>query len=183
MKLQDDITDSPTLKIGDKAPNFVLLAETGKEWRLSDQFGKVTALLFYPKNETLVCTRQMCSVRDNWLDYLETKAVVIGVSPGTIKEHRHFSRRYRLPLPILADPRREITKIYGKHRLLPIQLTRAVVIIDAHGFIRYRQIMLRAFRPTDRSVITSIYAARTDFLHEHISRIVGEARERNKYLG
>lgn len=182
MKLQDDAIHAPILKVGDKAPDFVLISETGKEWRLSDNLGKVTALLFYPKNETLVCTRQMCSVRDNWLNYLETKAVVIGVSPGTAKEHRHFSRRHRLPLPILADPQRAITRIYGKHRLLPIQLTRAVVIIDAHGFIRHRQIMLRAFRPTDRSVITSIYAARTDFLHEHISHIVSEARERNKYL-
>ena len=182
MRLQDDSTDSSILKVGDKAPDFVLKTEKEKEWRLSGQFGNVTALLFYPKNETLVCTKQMCSVRDNWTDYLETKATIIAISPGTTEEHQKFSQRHRLPLPILADAGREITKIYGQHWLFPIQLTRAIVVIDARGFIRYRRIILRAFRPTDKTVIASIYAARTDFLQEHFSRLINEAKETNKYL-
>ena len=170
------------LNIGDKAPDFVLETEEGKIWRLSEQLGKVTALLFYPKNETLVCTKQLCSVHDNWADYLETKASVVGISPGEPEDHRKFSRRHRLPLRILADADRTITKIYGRHWLMPVQITRAIVIVDAQGFIRCRRIMLRAFRPTDRGVIASIYAARTDFIHEQYSHIINEAREKNRHL-
>ncbi|MCY7377587.1 MAG: peroxiredoxin [Pyrinomonadaceae bacterium] len=149
---------------------------------MSEQFGKVTALLFYPKNETLVCTKQMCSIRDHWADYLQTKASIVGISPDKADENLDFSKNYGLPLPILADTDRKVTEIYGSHRLLPIQFMRAIVIIDARGFIRHRKVMLRIFRPTDRSVIASIYAARTDFMGEHYSYLLSEAKERNKNL-
>ncbi len=179
--LPDSSSKNAMLNIGEKAPDFVLNTEDGKKWRLSEQFGKVTALLFYPKNETLVCTRQMCSVRDNWAEYLETKASIVGIAPAAPEEHLKFSQRYQLPLPILADTNREVTKIYGQHWFFPIQWTRAIVVIDAHGFVRCRTMMLRAFRPTDRSVITSIYAARTDFLRENLNHLFIEAKEKSRY--
>lgn len=162
------------LKVGDKALDFVLNTLKGNEWRLSTQLGSVTALFFYPKNETLVCTRQMCSIRDHWVDYLKTKAVVVGVSPGTIQEHQNFALHHRLPFTLLADVGREITKNYCWHKFMPIQLTRAVVIIDAKGIIRYRKVMLRAFRPTDKSVLANIYAARTDALQENFDKMISE---------
>lgn len=180
MNLLDDSTENPIIKVGKKAPDFILNTEKGGEWRLSEQIGNVVALLFYPQNETLVCTKQMCSIRDNWTDYLQTKAMVVGVSPGTIEEHRQFSKRHRLPLPLLTDIGREITKIYGGHWIFPIQFTRAIVVIDAKGFIRNRKVMLRAFRPTDKSVLTSIYAARTEVLQERFIHILKELKERDK---
>lgn len=180
--LLDDSGECQTLKIGETTPDFVLQTEKGEQWRLSDQLGKVTGLLFYPQNETLVCTRQMCSVRDNWTDYLETKAAVVGISPGTAEEHRKFSQRHRLPLPLFADRGREITKIYGQHWFFPIQITRAIVIVDAQGVIHHRKIILRAFRPTDREILASIYAAQTDALHNHFNHILKEAKEKtNSY--
>jgi peroxiredoxin Q/BCP len=167
--LKNDSDDSIAAKIGEKAPDFALNDEKGNEWRLSDHLGQVTAILFYPKNETLVCTKQLCSLRDNWSEYLETKAVVIGVSPGTVEEHREFAKRYRLPLPLLVDTGRKITEIFSKHWLYPLSFTRGIVVIDAKGIIRTKQIMLRAFRPTDRSVITAIHAARADALYDIVT--------------
>jgi peroxiredoxin Q/BCP len=169
--LLDDFDVTSQIKVGVKAPDFALVTEKGENWRLSDYYGNVIALLFYPKNETLVCTRQMCSVRNHWADYLETKATIVGISPGTIIEHQSFSNNHRLPLSILADADRAITGLYTKHWILPLQFTRAIIVVDAKGIIRYRQVMLRAFRPTDKSVIASIYAARTDFLYEHYNLI------------
>ncbi len=162
MKVDDNIS----VGVGEKAPDFELQTEKGEKWRLSEQSGNVVALLFYPKDETLVCTKQLCSVRDNWSDYLETKALVVGVSPGNIEEHKAFAKRHRLPIPLLADINRSVTNTYNFHWLFPTIFTRAIVIVDAKGVIRSRKIMLRAFRPTDRSVITSIYAARADALSE-----------------
>lgn len=169
------------LKVGDKAPDFTLTTEKGKEWRLSRQLGTVTALLFFPQAETLVCNRQMCSVRDNWIDYVKTKAVIVGISPGEIKTHELFSSHHRLPLTLLTDADRKITNVFGKHRFLSAKLTRAIVIIDARGFVRFQKIMLRAFRPTDRSVLRIIYAARTDALHENFDKLLKDSKERNKF--
>lgn len=161
-----DLTNSISVAVGAKAPDFELKTEKGEKWRLSEHLGKVIALLFYPKNETLVCTKQLCSVRDNWSDYLATQALVVGVSHGNIDEHRAFAKRHRLPIPLLADVDRSITETYNFHWIFPTSFTRAIVIVDAKGVICSRKIMLRAFRPTDRDVITAIYAARADSLSE-----------------
>lgn len=148
--------------IGQAAPDFELRTDDNQNWRLSDSLGRVTVLLFYPQNETLVCTKQLCSVRDHWSDYLATKASIVGISPGTPDEHRSFSKSRKLPIPLLADPDRATTKIFAQHWLFPVSLTRAIVVIDAKGVIRNRDIMLRAFRPSDQKIITDIYAARVD---------------------
>ena len=157
------------VKIGDHAPDFELRTGTDEVWSLADYVGKVRVLLFYPQNETLVCTRQLCSVRDNWQQYLETKAEIVGISPSSPDEHRKFSSSRNLPIPLLADPNRDITKLYGKHWLYPIQMTRAIVVIDAKGIVRTRGIMLRAFRPKDDEVLAAIYAARGDAMHDKLS--------------
>jgi thioredoxin-dependent peroxiredoxin len=160
------------VNIGDFAPDFTLGAENGQEWRLSDQAGKVVLLLFYPQDETLVCTRQMCSLRDHWADYLETKAVIVGISPGEIAQHSAFAANHGLPLRLLSDPERKVTSVYGRYGLLPLSFTRAIVVIDAEGIIRTRRVMLRAFRPTDRSVITAIYKARGDAMLDEYGKLL-----------
>ncbi len=157
--------------VGSEAPDFTLRSDRDEEWRLSDHRDGVTVLLFYPQNETLVCTKQMCSLRDNWQSYLATKATIVGISPGTPDEHREFSQQRRLPIPLLADPDREITSVYGRHWLFPISFTRAVVVIDAKGLIRNRDIMLRALRPSNDQLITDIYAARGDAFSEKYSQL------------
>lgn len=162
MLANDLKSDNESVNVGSLAPDFTLTDDQNNEWRLSEHFGKVVVLLFYPQNETLVCIRQLCSVRDNWKSYLETKADIVGISPATSEEHRSFSQQRGLPIPLLADEGRNVTRTYGKHWLYPINFTRAVVVIDAKGIIRTMDIMLRAFRPSDTKLITDIYAARGD---------------------
>jgi thioredoxin-dependent peroxiredoxin len=161
-----NLSDNISIGVGQKAPDFALKTQRGEDWRLSENFGTVIALLFYPKDETLVCTKQMCSLRDHWSEYLETKALIVGISPGTVNEHNSFGERHHLPITLLADIDRSVTQTYAFHWLLPTTFTRSIVIIDAKGFIRTRRVMLRAFRPSDRSVITSIYSARADLFTE-----------------
>jgi len=165
--------------VGSVAPDFVLNAEDERTWHLSEHHGKVRVLLFYPQNETLVCTKQLCSVRDNWHDYLETKAEIVAISPSTSQENLEFSQRRHLPIPLLADPGRVTTSLFGKHWLFPIQLTRAIVVIDAAGVIRSRRVMLRAFRPSDADIITSIYEARGDVLQAKYKRLTSRSRRIN----
>ncbi len=171
MLTKEILCESESVEIGNRAPDFTLCNYNGQEWNLNDQRGKVIALLFYPQNETLVCTRQMCSVKDYWQEYLDTKAVIVGISPNTVKSHLNFSQKYQLPLPILADEKKEVTSLYCQHWILPVNFTRAIIIIDANGIIRSRKIMLRAVRPTDRSVITAIHSARADALYKSYTSI------------
>ncbi len=178
--LDIDITNDLTrVAVGLSAPDFALKTDRNEDWQLSDHFGGVTVLLFYPQNETLVCTKQLCSVRDNWKTYVETKATIVGISPATPDEHRKFSLRRQLPIPLLADPNREITRVFSTHWLYPINFIRAVVVIDAKGIIRNKNLMLRAFRPSDDQIITDIYEARGDALNERYKSL----RQRFKLPG
>lgn len=150
-----------TAKVGEPAPDFALKDGEGQAWKLSDQRGRVVVLLFYPGDETPVCTRQMCSVRDNWEEYRATGAEVVGVSTDTVEKHRQFAENRNLPLRLLSDPKGEVSKLYGASSWLPGRAARAVVVIDANGVVRHHKVQsLSLFRPSDAEVIEAIRAAR-----------------------
>ena len=132
----------------------------GANWRLADNRGKVVVLLFYPGDETPVCTRQMCSVRDRWEDYAATGAEVVGISTNTVESHKSFAEHHDLPLRLLADVDRKVADAYGAQSLIPGKVARSVFVIDAQGVIRYRDVRpLGLFRPKDDDTIKAIKAA------------------------
>jgi peroxiredoxin Q/BCP len=148
---------------GERAPDFTLKDMDGVEWRLSDQRGRIVVLLFYPGDETPVCTKQLCSVRDNWEEYAATGAEVIGISMDTVESHKSFTEHHSLPLRLLSDAGGEVSKAYGAQSWLPNRSARAVVVIDAEGIVRYRKVQpLSLFRPKDDDIITAIRAARAE---------------------
>ena len=161
------VMDQPKIaKVGEEAPDFMLNDTEGQPWRLSDKRGQVVALLFYPQDETLVCTKQMCSVRDKWAEYMETGAKVIGISDGSIESHNRFATHHNLPLPLLADMGNDVTKMFSHHWWMPTKLTRTIVVIDAEGKVISRKVMFRAFRPNDDEVIAEILYAKTEQLRQ-----------------
>ena len=145
-------------RVGDLAPDFSLSDGKGRTWRLADQRGKAVALVFYPKDETPVCTKQMCSMRDRWTDYQSTGAEVAAISVGSVESHRQFAEHHGLPQTLLADERGEVTKLFGVQSLLGGS-QRAVIVIDPAGVIRYRRSVLPIFRPGDDEVIAAIREA------------------------
>ncbi len=169
--IKENLAKDNAVAVGISAPNFVLPDAAGRSWGLSEQLGSVTVLLFYPKNETLVCTKQLCSIRDNWQHYLETKAVIVGISEATADEHSEFGAKHRLPMPLLVDHGKSVTRQFAKHAIFPINFTRGVVVVDAEGIVRTREVMLRAFRPKDAFVLASIYAARGDAFTEKYEQL------------
>jgi len=141
--------------IGCVAPDFDVMDSSGAKWKLSDHRGKVVAMVFYPRDETPVCTKQMCSMRDRWADYQATGAEVVGVSVGSVDSHRGFVEHHGLPQRLLADERGEIARLYSVRSILGGS-QRAVILIDAAGIIRYRKSVFPIFRPTDDEVISEI---------------------------
>jgi peroxiredoxin Q/BCP len=154
------MTKPTNANVSDPAPDFALPDGDGNEWRLADQRGKVVVLLFYPGDETPVCTRQMCSVRDRWEDYAATGAEVVGLSTNTVQSHKDFAEHHKLPLRLLADVDRKVADAYGANSLIPGKVARSVFVIDANGIVRYRDVRpLGLFRPKDDEIIKAIRAA------------------------
>jgi thioredoxin-dependent peroxiredoxin len=147
--------DSP--QVGAPAPDFTLKDGSGSEWRLSNNRGKVVVLLFYPGDETPICTRQMCSVRDRWEDYSATGAEVVGISTDSVESHQEFAKHHDLPLRLLSDSDQSVANLYGARSLIPGKVARSVFVIDAKGNIRYRDVRpLGLFRPKDDEVLRAI---------------------------
>jgi len=154
---------SNSLTVNQPAPDFTLKDGDGGEWRLSDHRGKVVVLLFYPGDETPVCTRQMCSVRDRWEDYRETGAEVVGISSDSVESHKKFAEHHELPLRLLSDANREVARSYGALSLIPGRVARSVFVIDAKGILRYSDVRpIGLFKPKDDATIAAIRAAQKE---------------------
>ena len=141
-------------RVGQLAPEIDLLDGHGERWQLSQARGKTVVLLFYPADETSVCTAQLCSVRDNWSRYQQTGAEVIGINTDSVAKHRGFVEHHNLPLRLLSDAKGKVTRAYKMHAFFGTK--RAVVVIDKDGYIRYRKVVFPIFRPSDDAVIQAI---------------------------
>ena len=121
---------------GDPAPDFELQGTDGR-FRLSDHRGERVVLLFYPGDNTPVCTRQFCSYRDQSEELDSLPATVVGISSQSVDSHLSFTAEHGLNVPLLADEDGEVAKAYGAHMPL-VGTRRAAIIVDEEGIVRYR---------------------------------------------
>jgi thioredoxin-dependent peroxiredoxin len=122
-------------QVGEQAPDFELPGSDGP-FRLSDHRGERVILLFYPGDNTPVCTRQMCSYRDRPEEFSGLGATVVGISAQDVASHEAFIAKHSLSLPLLADTDRSVAKMYGTSGAMGTK--RAVIIVDEEGTVRYR---------------------------------------------
>ena len=98
---------------GDRAPDFSLEADNGKDVRLSDLRGRKVVLYFYPKDDTSGCTTEACEFRDLIPRFTSGDALVYGVSPDSVASHERFKSKYDLNFPLLADEGHVVAEAYG----------------------------------------------------------------------
>jgi thioredoxin-dependent peroxiredoxin len=122
--------------VGEPAPDFELEGTDGR-FRLSDHRGERVVLLFYPGDNTPVCTRQFCSYRDNADEFGALDATVVGISSQNLDSHESFAAEHGLNVPLLADEDSEVAKSYGAHQPV-VGTKRAAIIVDEEGVVRYR---------------------------------------------
>ena len=101
------------LETGSRAPAFSLPAEDGTTVTLDSLAGRVVVLYFYPRDNTTGCTTEACEFRDNWAGVRKTGAVVLGVSPDSVKSHVKFSQKLKLPFHLLSDEDHKVAEAYG----------------------------------------------------------------------
>jgi|HubBroStandDraft_4_1064222.scaffolds.fasta_scaffold17655_2 peroxiredoxin Q/BCP len=101
------------MNINDKAPDFSLQDENGKEIALKDLRGKTIVLYFYPRADTPGCTIEACEFRDTYKKMQKTGAVLLGISPDTPKAQKKFQDKFSLPFTLLADADKKVAEAFG----------------------------------------------------------------------
>ncbi len=142
---------------GDQAPDFTLEADDRSQFKLSEHKGQRVLLVFYPGDETPVCTAQLCEYRDGFDDYRELGVDVVGISRDSIESHIDFKRKRMLPFKLLSDPKLAAVKAYGASGLLGMK--RAVFLVDEAGIVRYAHIeALALFKRSHEELVEAIRA-------------------------
>ena len=126
------------LKIGDKIPNFTAKDANGNDFDSKNSVGKKPLLIyFYPKDNTPGCTTQACSFRDQYEDFKDLGAEVIGISSDTVASHLKFSNQYKLPFILLSDSDKKIRKLFGvPSGMLGLLPGRVTYVTDKDGIIQ-----------------------------------------------
>ena len=101
------------LSVGNKAPDFSGLTQSGKIIKLADFKDKKLVLYFYPKDNTSGCTAEACSLRDGYARFLAEGYEIIGVSIDSVASHQKFTEKYSLPFNLIADTDKKIVEDYG----------------------------------------------------------------------
>lgn len=126
------------LKVGDKIPNFKAKDANGNDFDSQNLVGlKPLVIYFYPKDNTPGCTAQACSFRDQYEDFKDLGAEVIGISSDSVASHQEFTQHYKLPFLLLSDSDKKIKKIFGVHsKMLGLLPGRVTYVADKNGIIQ-----------------------------------------------
>ena len=152
-------------QVGTPAPDFTLPAvtvaggeATGEDLTLSDYRGRTVVLVFYPGDDTIVCTKQLCSYTSDLEQFTRVDALVWGISPQDIASHESFARKQSLGFPLLADVGKSVIAEYGVS-MFGIGVRRSVFVIDGDGIVRWRHVGLAGLNYPDAATIAGQIAA------------------------
>ena len=123
------------LKVNDKAPQFTLKDDAGNDFKLAEMSGRKVLLVFYPGDNTPVCTKQLCDYRDGVEAFEGLGVEVVGISNDSAESHRKFREKHKLPFTLLTDPDLAVATQYDSKGVLGMK--RSVFLVDEKGVIRY----------------------------------------------
>lgn len=147
------MTTTQSVGVGDFAPDFTLSGTAGKNYSLSQFRGQTVVLVFYPGDDTLVCTKQLCSYNNELQQFANVNAQILAISAQDIASHEAFSAKQGFKFPLLADTEKTVAKLYSVVGLLGLP-RRSVFVIDADGIIKYahRALLGVTFRPVSELI-------------------------------
>jgi peroxiredoxin Q/BCP len=148
------------ISIGDLAPDFTLPGTGGRDYTLSSYRGQPVVLVFYPGDDTPVCTKQLNSYNNELSAFDTVGAQVLAVSAQDVSSHEEFSSKHGFQFPLLADTDKTVAGLFGTVGPLGYP-RRSVFVIDAQGIIRYahKAIAGLTFRPVEE-LVAAVEAAR-----------------------
>lgn len=125
------------MKVGDKIPLFELPDKNGKIHSIENYLGdKKLVIYFYPKDDTPGCTKEACSFRDAYEDFVEMGCEVIGISSDDVETHKQFSDKHNLPFLLLADEKNVVRKLFKVPRnLFGLIPGRVTYVVNENGVV------------------------------------------------
>jgi len=126
------------LQAGARAPEFSLEDQNGKRVALADFHDRKNVVVyFYPKDDTPGCTKESCAFRDQFSDFADAGAEVLGISSDSVASHKKFADKYRLPFTLLSDVGGKVRKAFGVPSSLGVLPGRVTYVIDKKGVIQH----------------------------------------------
>lgn len=122
--------------LNNKAPDFILPDQYNKPFRLYDNLDKPIVLFFYPKDNSFVCTKQVCSYNLNFDLPDKRKFNIIGISTDSVDSHADFSKKYNIIYPLLSDEAKTVSRLYDALNFLG-RNKRKIVMINKEGIIKF----------------------------------------------
>jgi thioredoxin-dependent peroxiredoxin len=123
---------------GSLAPDFTLPSQSEEMVSLEDFLGKKPVVLFfYPKDNTLGCTKEVCSFRDRFEELVRLDAEIIGISSDSVASHRGFAEKHKLPFTLLSDQEGKVRRLYGVPNTIGLFPGRVTYVIDKEGVVRH----------------------------------------------
>jgi peroxiredoxin Q/BCP len=132
--LQSCKAQNKELTVGDTVPKFSLKNQNDSLINISDYIGKkILVIYFYPKDESMVCTKEACTFRDSATEFSKAGALVIGINSGTVESHKEFQQKHNLPFILLSDPDNKVMQMFGvKNSIISDRVT---FVVDLTGQI------------------------------------------------
>lgn len=126
------------IKVGDTLPLFGAKDQNGEDFYIASVLHKkVLVIYFYPKDDTPGCTKQACFFRDQYEEFKDLGAEVIGISGDSVKSHKKFAEQYKLPFTLLSDEDKSLRKLFGvPTNLLGLLPGRVTYVVDKQGIVR-----------------------------------------------
>ncbi len=144
-----------SLEVGKKVPDFSLVADNGKPFKLSSKIKNKVLLVFYPGDGTPVCTSQFTEYRDNSKDFDELNVEVIGISTNDVKHQKDFKSKNNLPFTLLSDSDAEVSKDFDCYGLFGTK--RGVFLVDKNMELKYSHVeSVSIFKRTSAELVESI---------------------------
>lgn len=127
---------SGMLSIGSNAPAIILPDQDGTPYHLATAWARgPVVLFFYPKADSLVCTKEACAFRDAYADLQAHNATIVGISRDGTEAQKAFAERWQLPFVLLSDKDGVATKAYKATGLFGLMPGRVTYVIDSRGII------------------------------------------------
>ena len=144
-----------SLEVGKKVPDFSLVADNGKPFKLSNKIKNKMLLVFYPGDGTPVCTNQFTEYRDSLKDFDDLDVEVIGVSANDVKVQKNFKSKHDLPFTMLSDSDAKVSKEYDCFGLFGTK--RGVFLIDKDMELKYSHVeSVSIFKRSSSELVESI---------------------------
>ena len=135
---QENQQTKKQIAIGNKIPAFSLKDQNGKIFNSADYVGKKKLVIyFYPKDESMVCTKEACAFRDSFEEFNRADAMIIGINSGSVASHLAFQKNHKLPFTLLSDPGNKVLKMFGVKDVMFLT-GRETFLVDQQGKVVFK---------------------------------------------